>query len=406
MPRAPARPRWCSAWSRCCSASAVAVARQPAVGPPGPAAACAGDNLLGRGAWSREAIASRSPRLRFPRQPASDRRRAGTFRVVRHGRAQPTVREWRLGVETLTLRPGDELAVPSRRPAARSRPGRRVPGAQPPGSRLGRRARAARPVDAARRAQRLVTLIGGALALVPSPARGDRTAVARSALGAARRHRRRRRAGACTRRAMRSRAGSGGSPAGARSPGLPALGAQDSRSTTRVAGAAGARVSSCSPSRRRPRIGRRGRAGARFPGQRPWSWPPCSRSVAVRSRGGCCSSRLVLAAAAVAPMRLASTRGRRPGRQRRGRHRRSSRSALAAGARSRRTGVARGPGPLPARCWSRCRWGGWLPGSPGSARAAPATARGDKRHRTAVEELPRSSESGETRGVSRKSWTL
>jgi hypothetical protein len=101
----------------------------------------------------------------------------GTFRVIERDTPQPTVREWKLGAgETLALRPGDELAVVA---GARLRfeAGRRVPGApasgadwaDAPGRDLGMLPLALGA---------LVTLVGGALALVPAPGRGDRTAVA------------------------------------------------------------------------------------------------------------------------------------------------------------------------------------------------------------------------------------
>jgi len=131
-----------------------------------------------RGAWSREgdrfALASR---LRFRDGQRVTAVAAGTFRVVEHDAPQPTVREWRLGAgETLTLRPGDELAVPA---GARLRfePGRRVPGGPASGTDWADApGRSPWMLPAALGA--LVTLIGGALALVPPPARGDRTAVA------------------------------------------------------------------------------------------------------------------------------------------------------------------------------------------------------------------------------------
>jgi hypothetical protein len=157
---------------------AVAVGRPARHGPPGAAAARGRRRPSERGAWSREgdrfALASR---LRFRDGQRVTAVAAGTFRVVEHDAPQPTVREWRLGAgETLTLRPGDELAVPA---GARLRfePGRRVPGGPASGTDWADApGRSPWMLPAALGA--LVTLIGGALALVPPPARGDRTAVA------------------------------------------------------------------------------------------------------------------------------------------------------------------------------------------------------------------------------------
>jgi hypothetical protein len=101
----------------------------------------------------------------------------GTFRVIERDTPQPTVREWKLGAgETLTLRPGDELTVPA---GARLRfePGRRIPGAPASGiDWADAPGRSVRMLPAAFGA--LITLVAGAFALVPSPARNDRSAVA------------------------------------------------------------------------------------------------------------------------------------------------------------------------------------------------------------------------------------
>jgi hypothetical protein len=95
----------------------------------------------------------------------------GVFRVVERDAAEPTVREWRLAAgETLTLRPGDELSVEA---GARLRfeAGRRVPGAPASGiAWADAPARSPSMLPAAFGA--LATLVGGALALVPSPRRG------------------------------------------------------------------------------------------------------------------------------------------------------------------------------------------------------------------------------------------
>lgn len=100
----------------------------------------------------------------------------GVYRVVERDAATPTVREWRLASgEALTLRPGDELTVEA---GARVRfeAGRRVPGAPASGiTWADAPARGPRMLPAALGA--LVTLLGGALALVPQARRG-RVAVA------------------------------------------------------------------------------------------------------------------------------------------------------------------------------------------------------------------------------------
>ena len=95
----------------------------------------------------------------------------GTYRVVERDVTPPTVREWRLAAgESLTLRPGDELSIEA---GARVRfeAGRRVPGAPASGVAW---------ADAPERGLAmlpgalgtLATLVGGALALVPSARRG------------------------------------------------------------------------------------------------------------------------------------------------------------------------------------------------------------------------------------------
>ena len=91
---------------------------------------------------------------------------AGLYRVVERDATPPTVREWRLGAgETLALRPGDELAVEA---GARLRfeAGRRVPSAPATGvAWADAPTRGPWMLPAALGA--LVTLVGGALALVP-----------------------------------------------------------------------------------------------------------------------------------------------------------------------------------------------------------------------------------------------
>ncbi|HEU4367911.1 MAG TPA: hypothetical protein VFV05_06760 [Methylomirabilota bacterium] len=101
---------------------------------------------------------------------------AGVYRVVERDAAPPTVRDWRLASgETLTLRPGDELSVGA---GARLRfeAGRRVPGAPASGvAWADAPARGPGMLPAALGG--LITLGGGALALVPGVARRGSPAV-------------------------------------------------------------------------------------------------------------------------------------------------------------------------------------------------------------------------------------
>jgi hypothetical protein len=129
------------------------------------------------GPWSREGErVALGTRLAFGDGQRVTAITPGTFRVIEHDTPQPTVREWRLAAgETLTLRPGDELAVPS---GARLRfqAGRRIPGAPASGADWADApARGPGMLPAALGV--LVTLLGAALALVPSAPRA-RAAVA------------------------------------------------------------------------------------------------------------------------------------------------------------------------------------------------------------------------------------
>jgi hypothetical protein len=102
---------------------------------------------------------------------------AGIYRVVERDAVPPTVREWRLeSGETLTLRPGDELTVGA---GARLRfeAGRRVPGAPASGvAWADAPARGPRMLPAALGG--LLTLVGGAVALVPAATRRGARAAA------------------------------------------------------------------------------------------------------------------------------------------------------------------------------------------------------------------------------------
>jgi hypothetical protein len=114
---------------------------------------------------------ARAATLRFTEGQRVVALTSGLYRVVERDTARPTVREWRLSAgEALTLRPGDELTVEA---GARMRfeAGRRVPGAPASGVQW---------ADAPSRGPRLLpgalgalmTLLGGALALVPAARRG------------------------------------------------------------------------------------------------------------------------------------------------------------------------------------------------------------------------------------------
>jgi hypothetical protein len=120
---------------------------------------------------------ARPARLTFAEGQRVTALTAGVYRVVEHDAALPTVREWRLtSGETLTLRSGDELSVGA---GARLRfeAGRRVPGAPASGvAWADAPARGPGMLPAALGA--LVTLVGGALALVPAVARRGTPALA------------------------------------------------------------------------------------------------------------------------------------------------------------------------------------------------------------------------------------
>jgi hypothetical protein len=124
---------------------------------------------------------ARAARLTFAEGQRVTALSPGTYRVVERDAAPPTVREWRLAAgESLTLRPGDELSLEA---GARVRfeAGRRVPGAPASGVAW---------ADAPDRGLAmlpgalgtLATLVGGALALVPSARRGPTAMAAPLAL--------------------------------------------------------------------------------------------------------------------------------------------------------------------------------------------------------------------------------
>jgi hypothetical protein len=129
-------------------------------------------------AWVRDGERfARAARLTFVEGQRVTALSPGTYRVVERDATSPTVREWHLAAgETLTLRPGDELSVEA---GARLRfeAGRRVPGAPVSGVAW---------ADAPERGLALLpealgallTLVGGALALVPATRRGPSAAAA------------------------------------------------------------------------------------------------------------------------------------------------------------------------------------------------------------------------------------
>lgn len=114
---------------------------------------------------------ARATTLRFAEGQRVVTLAAGVYRVVERDAATPIVREWRLAAgDALTLRPGDELSVEAGA-HVRFEAGRRVPGAPASGVAW---------ADASARGPRMlplalgavVTMLGGALALVPTPRRG------------------------------------------------------------------------------------------------------------------------------------------------------------------------------------------------------------------------------------------
>jgi hypothetical protein len=115
---------------------------------------------------------ARADRLLFTEGQRVTAVSGGVFRVVERDVTPPTVREWRLAPgEALTLRPGDELALEAGT-RLRFEPGRRVPGAPASGIVWADApGRSAAMLPSALGA--LVTLIGGALALVPAVRRGS-----------------------------------------------------------------------------------------------------------------------------------------------------------------------------------------------------------------------------------------
>jgi hypothetical protein len=121
------------------------------------------------------AVFSRGVTLAFTEAHRVGAAGPGVFRVVEHEPRGSTVREWRLGAgDALTLRAGDALVVEA---GARVRfeAGKRVPGAPPSGAEWAEPAARAAPGALAGWLGALVTLLGGALALV-APVRATRLA--------------------------------------------------------------------------------------------------------------------------------------------------------------------------------------------------------------------------------------
>jgi hypothetical protein len=122
-------------------------------------------------AWVRDGERfARPARLMFADGQRVTALTPGVYRVIERDAAPPTVREWHLeSGDTLALRPGDELTVGA---GARLRfeAGRRVPGAPASGvTWADAPARGPQMLPAALGG--LVTLVGGALALVPAVTR-------------------------------------------------------------------------------------------------------------------------------------------------------------------------------------------------------------------------------------------
>jgi hypothetical protein len=127
-------------------------------------------------AWVHEGERfARDARLTFSEGQRVTALTEGLYRVVERDAAAPTVREWRLAAgDALTLRPGDELSVQA---GVRMRfdPGRRMPGVPVTGiAWADAPARGPTMLPAALGA--LVTLVGGAVALVPGTRRVGLTA--------------------------------------------------------------------------------------------------------------------------------------------------------------------------------------------------------------------------------------
>ena len=136
--------------------------------------------------WVREGERfARPARLTFIEAQRVTTLSAGVFRVTERDVVPPTVREWRLTAgEVLTLRPGDELAVEAGS-RLRFEAGRRLPGAPASGI-VWADAPARGPSMLPGAIGTLVTLLGGALALVPGARRhGSPAALAPLALMAA-----------------------------------------------------------------------------------------------------------------------------------------------------------------------------------------------------------------------------
>jgi hypothetical protein len=129
-------------------------------------------------AWVRDGDRFPRPaRLTFTEGQKVTALTAGVYRVVERDGAPPTVREWRLvSGETLTLRPGDELTVGAGS-RLRFEAGRRVPGAPASGVAWAD-APARGPWMLPAAVGGLVTLVGGAAALVPAATRRDASAAA------------------------------------------------------------------------------------------------------------------------------------------------------------------------------------------------------------------------------------
>ena len=130
-----------------------------------------------RSSWPREGVQALEPvTLTFTEPHRVTAATAGVFRVSEHDRGAVVVREWRLAAgDSMMLRPGDALAIPV---GARVRfePGKRLPGAPASGVAWAERAGAPRARLIASWLGLVITLAGGAVAILRPAAALSRAA--------------------------------------------------------------------------------------------------------------------------------------------------------------------------------------------------------------------------------------